>query len=568
MSCECATCSFWRPALTMNSMTLSRASTRTAYTDTEIGDESRAAAAADKHTCRRHTSGSATGRLPLLLSCVLSMAAQAQFVYTVDHGTVTITGYTGPGGAVTIPDKILNLPVTRIGERAFRGASNITHVTIATSVTSIDYEAFVTCSSLTRVAIPSNVTNIGSGAFGACTALTAIDVDSQNRAYRSQDGVLFNKTLTTLVACPGRKAGHYSIPQGVFSIGGEAFYGCTGLNRITLPNSVTRVGEWAFVSCTSLTNITLSNSLVAIGDWAFWGCASLAEVSVPLGVTQIGEGTFFLCAGLSRVRIPRSVLSIGEEAFFACTSLNDIDVDALNPVYSSVGGVLFDKSRTTLLQCPGGKADSYTIPDSVTNIWRAAFYLCWDLTDVRIPNRVTSIGNQAFEYCSSLTRLTIPDSVKRIGGAALAYCTNLTSVTIGKGVTFIGGGAFSYCTNLTGVYFRGNAPVEEDAFLDCPTTIYYLPGTTGWRPRFGGRPTVLWDPRIVSNDGHFGVRTNRFGFTITAGTNLVVVVEACSKLAGSTWAPLATNTLIGGSSYFSDPKWTNLSARFYRLRSP
>jgi hypothetical protein len=95
-----------------------------------------------------------------------------------------------------------------------------------------------------------------------------------------------------------------------------------------------------------------------------------------------------------------------------------------------------------------------------------------------------------------------------------------------------------------------------------------LPGTTGWGSTFGGRPTVLWSPQVQTSGASFGVRTNRFGFTITGTSNLVIVVEACTNLVNPTWSPVATNTLTGGSSYFSDPRWTNNPARFYRLRSP
>ncbi|MGA2866939.1 MAG: histidine phosphatase family protein [Verrucomicrobiota bacterium] len=65
-----------------------------------------------------------------------------------------------------------------------------------------------------------------------------------------------------------------------------------------------------------------------------------------------------------------------------------------------------------------------------------------------------------------------------------------------------------------------------------------------------------------------GVRTNQFGFNITGTSNIVVVVEASTNLANPTWSPLRTNTLTGGSSYFSDPQWTNYSSRFYRLYWP
>ena len=65
----------------------------------------------------------------------------------------------------------------------------------------------------------------------------------------------------------------------------------------------------------------------------------------------------------------------------------------------------------------------------------------------------------------------------------------------------------------------------------------------------------------------FGVRTNQFGFNITGSSNLVIVVEACC-LTNLTWVPVGTNTLTGGSCYFSDPQWTNYPVRCYRLRSP
>jgi hypothetical protein len=61
---------------------------------------------------------------------------------------------------------------------------------------------------------------------------------------------------------------------------------------------------------------------------------------------------------------------------------------------------------------------------------------------------------------------------------------------------------------------------------------------------------------------------NHFGFNLTGSSNLVVVVEACTNFASPVWTPVATNTLVNGTSYFSDAPWTNYPARFYRLRAP
>jgi hypothetical protein len=99
---------------------------------------------------------------------------------------------------------------------------------------------------------------------------------------------------------------------------------------------------------------------------------------------------------------------------------------------------------------------------------------------------------------------------------------------------------------------------------DVKATVYYLPWTTGWSTPFGGIAAVLWNPQAQN----LGVQANQFGFTITGPSNLVIVVEACTNLVNAVWVPVATNTLTGGSSYFSDPDWTNYPCRFYRLRSP
>jgi hypothetical protein len=65
-----------------------------------------------------------------------------------------------------------------------------------------------------------------------------------------------------------------------------------------------------------------------------------------------------------------------------------------------------------------------------------------------------------------------------------------------------------------------------------------------------------------------GAQTGGFGFTISWATNLPVVVQACGNLASPAWSPVATNLLVGGTSRFTDPQWTNYPSRFYRLRSP
>ena len=99
-------------------------------------------------------------------------------------------------------------------------------------------------------------------------------------------------------------------------------------------------------------------------------------------------------------------------------------------------------------------------------------------------------------------------------------------------------------------------------------TVYYLPGTTGWGTTYGGRPTALWRPQVQASEAGPGAGTTQFGFQINWVGGMTVVVEACTNVANPIWLPVSTDTLAGGSSCFSDSKWANYPARFYRLRSP
>jgi hypothetical protein len=505
-------------------------------------------------------------RLILSLTALLLVApavVQAQFAFTTNNGAITITGYTGRGGDVTIPDWTNGHPVTSIG-------------------TSLGPQVFLNCNSLTSIRIGTNATSIWSPVASFCHGLTAITVNTNNPAYSSVAGVFFNKSQTTLIECPQGKAGSYTIPNSVTSIGNAAFEDCTFLTTVTIPNSVTNIEYAAFEECTSLTSVTIPNSVINIGWGAFQECA------------------------LTNVTIPNSVTSIGDLAFDSCRGLTAITVNTNNPAYSSVAGVLFNKSQTTLIEYPEGKAGSYTIPNSVTSIgdWafdecagltnvtipnsltsigNGAFNECAGLTSVTIPNGVTSIGYEAFEDCFSLATVTIPNSVTTIGDAAFVDCTSLTSVTIPNSLTSIGGWfdyctslssvtipnsvtsigdaafngcssltnvtigtnvtsledlAFYECSSLTGVYFQGNAPSLGSVVFagDTNATVYYLPETTGWGATFGGCPTALWGPPSI--------QTSPQTQTAEAGSVVGLWVQASSPLPlFCLWYFNATNLL-------------------------
>jgi len=550
--------------------------------------------------------GSMTSSNAVLTVTLSSPVTDFNFATNGD-GSITITGYHGSGGWVIIPNPINGRAVVSIAGFTFYSWPSLTNVTIPGSVTTIAGYAFYSCSSLTNVNIGSGVTNIANQAFSYCSGLTAITVDASNPAYSSLAGTLFDKGQTTLIQYPNGLAGSYAIPGSATSIGDSAFQNCASLSSVVIPDGVTNIGNSAFNSCTSLTQVNIPNSVINIGSSAFYSCTSLTNVNVGSGVTTIGSS-----------------------AFGYCSSLTAINVDSHNLNYSSLAGILFNKGKTTLLQCPNGLAGSYVIPGSVTTIGNSAFANCASLTQVTIannvssisdsafanctrlanivipnsvtsignfafsscsslasvtiPNSITSISNSVFESCTGLTNVMIPNSVTSIGGMAFFFCSGLTNVTIPGSVTSISGNAFGYCGNLKGVYFQGNAPGIPGGMFgmsgifngDTSAIAYYLPGTTGWGSSYGSSgsngsiPTAQWMlpyPLVLNNGPGFGVQSNCFSFTISWATNLSVVVEATTNLAKPVWTPLATNSLTSGTNYFSDSQWMNYPSRFYRVHS-
>jgi hypothetical protein len=497
----------------------------------------------------RRLASIATATLMAFITVSPGHAAQSgDWTYTDNGATITITGYTGPGGELTIPESINDKPVVAIGDSAFSEQSTIYWITIPASVTSIANRAFV-----------------------GCRALAVINVDVSNPNYSSVGGILFNHDQSGLIAFPADvQLWTYSIPGSVTTVGNYAFSECGGLSNVVIPASVANIGNNAFFRCRDLIRAEFAGNAPVMGTQVFdgvedgfkvvykstatgfssptWnGYASEFEtdsseftywnvggnititryqgsgevVVIPQAidgnpVVAIGDSAFVSQSTIVSIRIPAGVTSIGDFAFSDCAALTGIEVVATNTAFSSVGGVLFNQAQTTLIAFPGGFTGAYTIPgtvtsigqnafdgctgltsiaipSSVTSIGSRAFQLCNSLTSVVIPNRVTSIGFGAFSACNRLTNVVIPNSVTSIGGEAFAGCYRLTSVTIPNSVTNIGSEAFWACYDLASAHFLGNAPMMGGGVFDDVADgfkIFYKSTATGFsQPTWNGYPS-------------------------------------------------------------------------------
>ncbi|NBP24895.1 MAG: hypothetical protein EBU81_10190, partial [Proteobacteria bacterium] len=247
------------------------------------------------------------------------------FTYVLRADGAVITGYSGAGGAVTVPSVLEGRPVVEIGDSALIYQSSITALTLPPTLTRIGYSAFRNCTGITTITIPPSVASIGSLVFYGCSALSEILVAPGNLTYSSVDGVLFRATV--LVSYPeGRAATAYSVPMGTTAL---AEY-CLARSKIT-------------------------------------------AVTIAPSVLSIGTGAFSFCGGLGSIDFPASVnLIAGNPA--QGSSVQTFTVDPANPNYASQDGLLLNKSRTALLAYPSGRrVGFFEVPAGITEIGPQAF---------------------------------------------------------------------------------------------------------------------------------------------------------------------------------------------------
>ncbi len=280
---------------------------------------------------------------------------------------------------VILPDGI-----TSVGDFAFISDYEIlTTVNLPEGIRRIGKYAFAG-NALTSVSIPASVELIDTAAFSNNVKLSAFHVNADNRYYTAENGVLFNKDKSTLIAYPIKKQDtQYNVPSSVNTIDYAAFWWCETLTSIILPEGLTKINSNAFGSCTQLAEINIPNSVNYIGEYAFDGTAiyedesnwtegvlywdncliatdyeNYSENYTILNGTRLIAGGTFPSDKLKSITIPATVICIGENAFNWCNNLKEITVLAENP--PMLGANVFEEvNRNIPLYVPAGSLESY-----------------------------------------------------------------------------------------------------------------------------------------------------------------------------------------------------------------
>lgn len=378
-------------------------------------------------------------------------------------------------------DFVLPADLTEIGEEAFANDESITGVLeIPEGVTSIGAGAFQGCGGITGLVLPESLVEIGENAFAECDGLEGVvtihqDIELDDSSFAGNNrmallryAVKEDGTAKIVsgwmgaehvdLAIPGVIDGYHvteiaesafannvsilgvlDIPEGVKTIGADAFHGCNGITEISLPESIGVIGENAFAECTDLTGLVWIHKDIALDYSVFRNATKLSVVRYEVTAE---ENVKIVVGGW--IRAVHSVLAIPESIYG-------------KPIVE-IGDHAFSNAPVT----------EVTMPDSVVRIGYMAFEHCQQLVSVSLSENLAVISPCAFFYCSALESISLPSSVETIGESAFERCTLLSEITIVEGLVNIGGYAFAH-TNISSIDLPDSATnINWDGlFLGC-----------------------------------------------------------------------------------------------------
>lgn len=322
------------------------------------------------------------------------------FDYTEADGKITLTKYKGNKEHIILPEN-----ASALGGQVFQLAEDES-----------------TVAAIKSLKIPGNIESIDGLSLFWSVNLYTIEVDENNVKYASKGGVLFNKTLDTLIAYPmGRSAqttSAYVIPEGVKTIEQYAF---TGYERksLILPSTLETIKYCAF-SYAYFEEITFPSGLKTVEDHGIYNMPSLKKATFPKDAA-FSSGNYLLieCNMLEELTAPADIYN---KCYISSKTFKTLKITAGEAVEAISGN---KKNLETLV-----------LADTVKTIGKSAFSNLTKLSSVTFSASLETIGQYAFYGCESLTVFNAPSSLKTIEYGAFAN-SGLETVTLNEGLESI-----------------------------------------------------------------------------------------------------------------------------------
>ena len=404
---------------------------------------------------------------------------------------------------------IVDSSTITISDAAF-AYSRCEEVVMSKGVISIGKEGF-THSRIEKITFPESLSSMGESICRNCVRLSDVIFAAKIKLSSIADGAFYGTSnLKNIV-----------IPDSINKIGVEAFYNSeitevtwgknsklkkigvsafayTRIKSISIPDEVESIEEGAFEADHFLQKVNFgkASKCTKIGSESFAKTDKLKEFTIPNNVTSLGEKALYR-SGISKIVIGAKIANIGSGVFAACHNLSDITVDDNNQKYASYNGVLYNKTKTVLIQYPAARTGRYTTAKTTKSISGYAFSGASKLTDIVLNSGMTRIGTHAFEYCNKMQTPTLPVTLTQIDSYAFAECSRMNKkLIIPKNVksigyntfhndfalseieieaesvlTRIGSGAFAYCGIENFTIPRSVSTISQEVFKGCSKLI-------------------------------------------------------------------------------------------------
>jgi hypothetical protein len=293
--------------------------------------------------------------------------------FYIKDGKAYLAGYTGEDKtSITIPRKISSYDVAGFTEgvcwynkelksviieegikeipiNAFIGCENLEEVKFPTSLKTISANAFKGCSSLKVLTISKNIETIADSALAELTLLEEIKINSENKNFIFENGILYNKQKTKVIKVLLKD------------------------ETIELPNTVREIGSYAFSYNDTLKTIVFPISLSTINNCSFYYCNAVETIHVSKGLKDIKPG-----------------------AFYKCNNLQTFTVETRNQYYKAEDGILYSKDKTKLVMLPPAyKSEVFALPETTIYIESYAFIDCKINTFI-IHKNIARVNSYAF----------------------------------------------------------------------------------------------------------------------------------------------------------------------------